>query len=193
VPDDPRKSLALEDGAYHDQPDVREAILALSDPDLLRLRGFARWRLNGLQTPSVDCEDLVNEAIARTMQGDRKWRVGTNFVVHLLAVIRSITDYRRKSLEIGVTETELESVASAPQYKFEHDLEVRSEFTRLRKLTGKDPTLLRILDLRAEGASVAEVTEELGITQKQYESLMSQIRRAVRVRSKRSGVGRHAR
>lgn len=73
---------------------VSRALAALSEIDLLRLR--ARGLPHG-----IDWSDLLNEALARALDGSRQWPPEVPFLVFLAGVMRSICDefWRRRRRE----------------------------------------------------------------------------------------------
>lgn len=85
--------------AFHDVQAVEEAIQALSEKDLYRLKKAARFRFRSLGSyvAGKDYKDLEQNAIARTLSGDRQWRKGIDLIRHLDQTMRSICDSWRKS------------------------------------------------------------------------------------------------
>lgn len=82
--DDDRRELATEE-------EVRAAIAALSDRDLLRLRQFGKALLFR-EVLGLDAEGLVHEAMARALEGTRTWPRAQRFDVFLKGAMRSIAD-----------------------------------------------------------------------------------------------------
>src|SRR5580704_13013780 len=64
--------------------EVREAIERLSDADFLRLKFIAR-----IFAPNHS-EDILQEALMKTLSGERTWRSGISFIWHLRRVMESI-------------------------------------------------------------------------------------------------------
>ena len=76
----------------HSPAAVEKAVAGLSRLDLKRLRAAARAILRslGLHTKVRDEDDLVSEAVTRTLYGSRSWRKGVDFTRHLAEAMRSI-------------------------------------------------------------------------------------------------------
>lgn len=96
--------------------DVYRAIESLTPGELLKIREFAVWRVKGLGRKSNgrDHEDLMQEAVTRTVAGDRHWNEGSvSFVVHLLGAMRSISTHwaAQASEDIPVSASELDRAA----------------------------------------------------------------------------------
>src|ERR1700692_390552 len=71
--------------------ETMNAIRALSDVDLLRLKAMARVWARGLPG-GLGWGDVLNEAIARVLDGSRRWPPGVPLVALLGGVMRSICD-----------------------------------------------------------------------------------------------------
>jgi DNA-directed RNA polymerase specialized sigma24 family protein len=65
----------------------------LRQPDLLRLAALARTWVIGL--PRRDPKDLLSEALARILSGDRPWPAHVSFSAFLSQVMRSIASHWR--------------------------------------------------------------------------------------------------
>lgn len=81
--------------------DIRQAIEALSETDLLRLRKAAAIHIGG--TEYHDPMELVNEAVCRTMSaanGDpgRRWRKSVPFQAYMVQTIRGLSSDSRDGL-----------------------------------------------------------------------------------------------
>ena len=196
----------------HDPDEIDRAISALSDADLNRLRTAARvWiRVSGLDAVAADADDLVSEAIFRTVSGHRSWRVGVDFVHHLRIVTKSILDSWRKSAArraaagaAEVRETEL------PETEVDPSVEEAEPSSPLLDAPSPEPGVERVIvgqqDWRAwearfagdEGASAVlsgifyemtgpQVQERFGMTEKQYRAAVRRVRRC----ADRQGGGR---
>src|SRR5690349_11799893 len=79
-----------EESDFHSSADVRRAIDRLQDADYVRLMliasSFARRRIRGT---SVEPEDLLQEAITKTLDGTRGWSRGVSIIKHLDRVMES--------------------------------------------------------------------------------------------------------
>src|SRR5579859_2819765 len=70
----------------HSLEETRQAIQELTNPELLRLKRFARWRLRSLGRKSLgrNEHDLLYEAVTSTVAGKRTWRQGIDLCRHLM-------------------------------------------------------------------------------------------------------------
>ena len=57
---------------------IWKAVMQLTTAELLRLRLYARWRINAIGRTALgrDGRDLLEEAIIATAVGDRPWKSG---------------------------------------------------------------------------------------------------------------------
>lgn len=101
--------------SFHDKDAVEQAVLALSQGELLRLRKFAVWRIRGLgrKARGRTSEDLLGEAITSILDGTRPWRKSIAFYVHLRGCIRSISNAWSQKTDIDMWfESEMKSSES---------------------------------------------------------------------------------
>src|SRR5256885_12080466 len=77
--------------AVEETGDVAVAIRALSDHDMLRLQALARLWTRGMPG-SLGWPDVMQEAIARALDGSRQWPPGVPVLAFLSGVMRSICD-----------------------------------------------------------------------------------------------------
>ncbi|MEE8523538.1 MAG: hypothetical protein V3T72_06370 [Thermoanaerobaculia bacterium] len=84
----------------HDDWAVEEAVAALTPADAERLGSAAEtwFEVFGIDGAGREPEDLISEAVARTLSGARSWRTDVGFLLHLEIVMRSIASSWRKSL-----------------------------------------------------------------------------------------------
>ncbi len=89
--------------------EVADALGALSDADLVRLKQIAQLRSAGLST--AEWEDLINEAVVRSLAGARRWPRSIPFIAFLAQTIRSIAneEWRRRDYEQTSVEADLGS------------------------------------------------------------------------------------
>ena len=86
---------------------VYQAISSLQRADFLRLRRYAEWQVRGLN--GWGWEDLLSEAIARTLEGaesndnGRHWNNDVSFIIQLKGVMRSIASAQRRKREQSET------------------------------------------------------------------------------------------
>jgi DNA-directed RNA polymerase specialized sigma24 family protein len=178
--------------------EVREAIGSLTDAELTRLGRYAWWRVQaiGKGARGNKHEDLLQEAIVRTLDGRRTWnRSAVDFIGHLIGVIRSIASEWAESLEAErheepLLETELvrnpdgtdvnpfQSVVS-PAPGFEKTFEAQDSVSFIREFFRDDPEVLEIMEGLAAELKGPEICEILGISRTAYETVMRRLRRSL--------------
>jgi hypothetical protein len=181
--------------SFHDKDAVKQAILALSEPQLLRLRRFAAWRIRGLgrKAQGRTHEDLLSEAITSVLGGTRPWQKSVGFYLHVQGCIRSISNawFQKNVVDLWF-ETDLCGFMDEPKTtKFVSALETAAD-------TGRDPedrahmkmqmdrvhrifpcgTIDRqIIDRWANGQNHAETQAQLGMSKNMYNAAVKRIRR----------------
>ncbi len=154
--------------------DVADAIRALSDADLVRLRALARLRARGL--PGLDWPDLLNEAIARALDGSRRWPPDVSLLPFLAGIMRSIGhDHRRRLAQERAWRDGSVPVAVDP----EEAVAARQALNAIFALFRDDEVVLSIVRGLAHGRSAAEIRARHGLSDTAYASARKRLRRAL--------------
>jgi hypothetical protein len=157
---------------------IETAIERLGDADWYRLRQVARilaWKVHGM-----DGEELLFEALERTLDDRRRWnRASVEFVGHLIGVMRSIASHEasRRGLDtVGLTSS-MDLIA--PENP-ENSLSAEEQIRRLRAHFGErdDVGALQVLDAMELGCDGATIRAQLDLSQTQLETIVRRIRRA---------------
>jgi DNA-directed RNA polymerase specialized sigma24 family protein len=164
---------------------VSRALAGLSGTDLLRLRALACLRAKGLPN-GISWSDLLHEALARALDGSRRWPPGVPLLVFLAGTMRSICDEiwqrRRREAELIVfgknAETECREVA-CPAADQERVLAASETLASLYRLFTGDGIVLRIISGLANGLSAADIRAALGLSPVEYDSARRRMRRAL--------------
>jgi RNA polymerase sigma-70 factor (ECF subfamily) len=177
--------------------EVRVALDALSDADLVRLEKYARYRIRGLgrKARGRDHEDLLGEAVQDTLEpGKRKWNKRVSFARHLIGAMRSISshwgqqsDGSEPLLESEILRTTEEGEVLSPFDTVrcgapgaERILVAKEEVERIEKAVADDKVVADILrGMRAE-MSPSTIRENLGLSVTEYDTAMKRLRRRVR-------------
>ena len=161
--------------------EARAAIIALQEADYAKLMliatGFTRGRLRGTV---VEPEDLLHAAIAKTLDGHRKWNRNVSIIKHLDRVMESDAGHeakRRVSRDLRpLSKGDLvEPAAQLPLPGAR--LTALDELEGLLALFADDQTALALLHLKGDGFSASEIQRELGIGKTQYDTVKKRIRR----------------
>jgi DNA-directed RNA polymerase specialized sigma24 family protein len=163
------------------------AIRALSDVDLLRLKAIARVWARGLPG-GVGWTDVLNEAIARVLDGSRRWPPGVPLLAFLSGVMRSICDDHwrrvRRDLELLVQWDDYvdlaapdEETQSAPDP--ERVLAAGQAVAALDRLFAGDAPVLKIIAGLADGLTAKEICRLYGMSECEYDTARKRMRRAI--------------
>ncbi|MGA2450253.1 MAG: hypothetical protein ABTD50_16385 [Polyangiaceae bacterium] len=171
-------------------PDIDAAIRSLSDADGIRLQRAASFRARGLAALGLGISpaDLLQDAISRTIAGDRKWKKGITFVKHLLGTMRSIANHAKDELKGGTVVPSTSDdhtggldgvILRARTGHAELVVAADEQLASIMRRFGNDDEVGLVLEELATGMSGPEIQKDLGLTQTQYETIMTRLRRGV--------------
>src|SRR5262249_41348015 len=131
-------------------------------------RAYARTRRT-----RYEHEDLLHEAVARVLEGTRKWPVGVPFIAFMCGAMRGIAWDWRGEIQNGDPD---ESEFAGPG---EGDAIARIDEQKLLELFADDPMAQKLVVGMIEGARGEELWEASGLTRTDYESKRRKIRRRI--------------
>ena len=167
--------------------ELASALTSLSTADLLRVKQIAKLRCVGLS--SITWEDLVNEAVTRTLAGTRRWPHAVPLIAFLAQTIRSIAseEWRRRDHEQTTLETDLgfdetETPMTLADFAVdlidpEREAVARKTLSNIETLFHDDYEAGTILRGFAEGATPEQIQSSASLTKTQYASAQKRIRR----------------
>lgn len=182
--------ITLESRDIPETPAARALALKLvSEMDLLRLKAIARLHARGLPA-EVEWTDLLQEAVARLLDGSRKCPEGVPMVVFLAGIMRSIrADYcrraRRTAARLPHMLYELDpgggpgSEAADPSPDPERSLIAMQQLAEIRRLFADDPRALRVIEGLFEGWSPEQIRARYDMSKTDYDSTRRRIRRSL--------------
>jgi RNA polymerase sigma-70 factor (ECF subfamily) len=165
--------------------DVARAIHSLTDADLVRLKALARLWARGL--PGVLAwSDILHEAIARALDGTRRWPPGVPILAFLSGIMRSICvdQWRREQRESlllvrdGVA-TGASAAADETARDPERMLAATQRLGEIHQLFAGDPAALKIIAGLAEGLTPDEICRRYAMSERAYDSTRKRMRRAL--------------
>ncbi len=165
-------------------------------PKLHKLQQYAKFRLEGIgrAAEGYEPEDLLSEAVTRTLEGDRKWnKTAVDMVGHLIGVMKSLSSHMAESVGIRKVSTYLESevtqvteggdvvnpVEHHPSSRPGPDriLEAHQRVECIEQAFIEDKEVSQVIEALREGFSGPETQELLGISKTEYETRMKRMRR----------------
>jgi RNA polymerase sigma-70 factor (ECF subfamily) len=166
--------------------DVAGALVALSNADVLRLNTLARLWTRGMPE-TLSWADVLQEAIARALDGSRTWPPGVPLLAFLSGVMRSICDDHWRHVvreakvivrgtdaadaraeEVSVCHPDPERVVAAAQ-----------ALSDIYDLFAGDGAALKIITGLADGLSAAEICDTYRMSQREYDTTRRRMRRAL--------------
>jgi len=166
--------------------DVASALVALSNADLLRLNALARLWTRGMPE-TLSWADVLQEAIARALDGSRKWPSGVPLLAFLSGVMRSICDdhWRRTAREARVIVRSTDAVdtgaeeASAGHPDPERVLAAAQALSDIYDLFAGDNLALKVITGLADGLTAAEICDTYRLSEREYDTTRKRMRRAL--------------
>jgi hypothetical protein len=191
---------------YASTDDLRQAIGALTEQDLLRLRDEARVHLLG--TEYRDPQDLINEVVKRAMnaalgQEGRRWpKSRVPFMAFIIETMKALaTDNRRsahkrrtsyladrvpESLdenlaidELGYAHPSAEAVIIEEEESQEAAARVAADVAKLEMHFAKDDGVSSLLLSARDGMNAGATQECWGWSSTQYETIRKRLRRGL--------------
>ena len=164
---------------YATSQEARTAIEQLQNTDYTKLMLIARSFAIRLRGTVANPEDLLHEAILKTLDGRRRWRRSVSILKHLDRVMESDSSHMAKKRVAHGTSQLLEGQAE-PQARLpgpETRLTAVDELDELLALFTEDKTALELLHLKGNGLSASVIQRELGMGKTQYDTVTKRIRR----------------
>lgn len=179
------------------EDEMRQAIAALSDVDLLKLERAAAWLTS---RRSLSPDDLLQEAICRSLEGARRCPRGVRLVAFVTNAMRSILSSHQKATVVdpielaapvsalGEGEDEVDPLANirdsapTPEQQLLAEDEANQMKAALRRLFDDDPEAeLVLLDIFA-GLTAEETRADLQLGETEYATIRRRIRRRINLR-----------
>jgi CheY-like chemotaxis protein len=179
--------------------EVDRATDALTTAELLRLQQYGDWRVRFSRgTDQRTGEDLLQEALRLTFEGDRRWNKRVTFEKYLYGAIRSITRRRKGDNALLACETFkrdaegqeyclLDNV-SACDMAADERLIAEETFNRILGQFKDDSEAMVVLQGWSEGMKRNEITQE-GLSENQYRAAVKRIRMKLLSRPNGRGGG----
>lgn len=170
-----------EDGSdnFADAPRVELEIRSLSEGDWTKLGTIASYlfKVRALKNTWAEPGDLLQEAVTRTLQGERRWRLKkVSFIYHLARTMESISGHLAENRERDLRQAfRIPAPLHSPNP--EKATESKERLNILREWSAEIPHGWDVLLLKAEGKSASEIQCQLSISSAQYEATRKRIER----------------
>ena len=167
------------EGQYATSQEARTAIEHLQNTDYTKLMLIARSFAIRLRGTVANPEDLVHEAIVKTLDGRQRWKRSVSILKHLDRVMESDSGHMaEKQAAHGTSQLLAGQAESAAQFPDpETRLTALDELDELLALFTEDKAVLELLHLKGGGLSASKIQRELGMGTTQYDTVTKRIRR----------------
>ena len=178
-------TLPHESRQYATGEEVHDVIQHLQDSDFVKLmiiaRSFTKRRLYG---SVFGAEDLLQEAIAKTLAGRRRWNRDVSIVRHLDRVMESDSSHlaERRAQEAQRLREHMQALDVHPktvshESSPESRLRVRETLDNVLAFFADDERALQLIHLKGEDFSASEIQRKLGMSKTEYDTVTKRIRR----------------
>ncbi|PWK49886.1 hypothetical protein [Pleionea mediterranea] len=177
--------MEASDNDFYSVEHAASAIENLTVKDVLKLRLFIRARLF-VGSRELTEDELISEAVSRTLEGVRRWNGKYTIVQHLIGVIKSISsDQRRKKgaqVEVMVEDLGSEmaliesTVSDSDNNTFDmlhHQKTIEAIFNEFKC----DEVVRSVLTGCLNGENRAETIISANLSEKQYDAAKKRITR----------------
>jgi len=156
--------------------DIGEALAALSEDDLLRLRAIARLRARSLPG-GISWSDLLHEAVVRALAGTRPWPPGVPLLAFLAGVMRSLVDeqWRCRRRQDTLPAPEGAGQTGNPERVYA----AAEALTAIHRLFATDMPATRVITGLLEGMTADEIRRHYGLSTVEYDTARRRIRRSL--------------
>lgn len=171
-----------------------EALAALTESQHFRLRG---WADNLALDLPMTGDDLIQEAVTRTLEGSRTFPQGVGVLTYLKNAMKSIASAEREKVKriepLGDSGDEFSHITriAARTVSPEEVAALRIELTdTLQRLCDRlaDDDTVKLLEYRLEGWTNAEIMQAESMDPKRFDAARKRLRRAIeRIRDDRGG------
>lgn len=156
--------------------DVRAALSALPEEELLRLRAIARLRARSLPG-GVSWSDLLHEAVLRALAGARQWPPDVSLVAFLAGVMRSLCDeqwrrHRRRNTMAALTDA---TAADDPERAYA----AAEALAAIHRLFASDEAATKVITGLINGMRAEDIRSRYGLTDVDYDTARRRIRRTM--------------
>ena len=156
--------------------DVRAALTALPEEELLRLRAIARLRARSLPG-GMSWSDLLHEAVLRALSGARPWPPDVSLVAFLAGVMRSLCDeeWRRHRRQDAMTTLHDAAGADNPERTYA----AAEALAAIYQLFASDEAAIKVITELIDGMKAEDIRRRYGLTDVEYDTTRRRIRRTM--------------
>jgi DNA-directed RNA polymerase specialized sigma24 family protein len=165
--------------------DAAAAIGQLSNADWLRLEKLARFQVYRYR--ALNPKEVLNEAIARVLTGERTWHADDKLLNFLEGVIRSVADELRGKEKARLNIPDPEATAEAQEHQpvaethdpVEDAVAEREIIQELWTLFAEDEGAQAIMLGIEEGMTAKEIQKEFNMTSLEYDAARKRFERKI--------------
>lgn len=189
----------MPDGTGANRDEIYLAIEALTPGELLKLKRFSVWRMQGIGRANRGrtWEDLFGDANLVTLQGAasnngtrRHWNENVELVTHLSGVMRSISSHWKRDFDEQEPELESEILAPAKEGEAsspldnamsrapsqERELAARQQWNLIAARCKGNRDATHLLEGLSLGLTASQIMHDYKLSKSKYQQAMKRIR-----------------
>jgi RNA polymerase sigma-70 factor (ECF subfamily) len=178
-----RQAIAGTSVIPPDRDRIAQALHALTEADLVRLRRIAQLRARAL--PDMQWTDLLNEAVLRALNGTRHWPESVPVIVFLAGVMRSLAEeqWRQHRARVALFQPRFETGNDADDDPAdaspgpEREVHAQRCLSAIDSLFCRDEDALQVIAGLSEGLSAAAIQRKYAMDATRYATTRRRIRR----------------
>ena len=181
-------ALTSQSTRYATREEAHDAIQDLQKSDFAKLMLIARFfaRKRRLAAADAEPEDLLQEAIAKTLDGRRRWSREVSIVRHLDRVMESHSGHLAERRELEAKRgrehmydpdllPEPASLEPSPEARVRN----RDALDNVLTSFAGDEQALQLIRLKGDDLTASEIRRQLGMSKTEYNTVTKRIRRRV--------------
>ena len=168
------------DEIYATRAETDYAVRHLTRADHVKLMIIARYFFRKrLQSSTIEAEDLLQEALIKTIDGRRQWNKNVCIIKHLDRVMESDSGHLLEHDIAFKKEPIPEEKSDEPNLFSDHrnNTEARLDILSILRQFKDDKIARELLDLQAQGFEASDIQEKMEINKSKYETTTKRIRR----------------
>lgn len=172
-----RRTVVEDDETeFYSPEETAEALHSLTQNDIAKLLLFAKRFVH--QKKQFTEEDMFEEALIRSLEGTRRWNKKLTITRHLIGVMRSLSDFENRekkypkiSLIDDISESQkIKAEINSSTTDSTLELETEEILHDLPSIFKDDQEALQIFKLLYQGYTRKKISNQLGLSLKEYDT-----------------------
>lgn len=171
---------------YATAEEVAEGLRALTDADHVKLLMVAKYfcKRRGLTTNVMEPEELLHQAVLKTLQQEKKWFKGVSLLKHLDRAMQNISGHEVPRMRRIVPfpnglQPEVDTIYEQGEGDAGAPAERQDAEAILKEVFGTDVEARRVFEFRTAERSPSEIQAAMQMSGTTYDTTLKRIRRRI--------------